>query len=261
MPAFRLSCHDIFLGLAVFYAIAEILTAWSSFSSCTRPVHVWLIVGCLGLLSFRIIHLLTESAEEGAVDPWCFNLFTRRFKTLSTLIVGVLYPFFLVWTLLGTLWYAEVSDGYSCFKDEQQNWYFALWLVIFYIWIIGYNTAIIISLIIYCRGRHLEAEYISLVEQYGEMQPPDPNFSIYGLSPRAIQNFRVVEINTPMQGLKTCSVCQEDLVYGERARALTCGHMYHLACIDGWLMRKNWCPNCKQDLRREVVDEHHEHIV
>ena len=255
MPSFRLSCHDIFLALAVFYAVAELLIAWDEFRSCEKPIQIWLLVGCLSLLAFRAVHILAGREEEGTSEPWYFNLFTQRYRLLTVLIVCAIYPFFLGWVLLGTLWYAEVSQDSQCFRDQQENWYFVLWLVIFYIWVIGYNTAIVISAVIYYRGRTLQAEYVQLVQQYGDSQPPDPNFSIYGLSPGAIQGFHVLEINTPLQGEHICSVCQDDIKYAERARVLSCGHIYHLSCIDGWLMRQHWCPNCKRDLRRRPDSE------
>lgn len=248
----RLSCHDVFIGLAVFYAGAELLIAWKSFSSCEKPIQVWLLVACLTLGLFRVAHIFAGDEEDSTSEPWCFNLFSRQYKLHSVVVVGILYPFFLAWVLVGTIWYAEVAaQGTKCFRDQQQSWYFVLWLIIFYIWIIAYSTAISISAMIYLRNREFENEYERLLEQYGDSPLPEPVFQLQGLSPRSIQNFSVQVLNTPQQGQFVCSICLEEIKKREKTRVMPCGHRFHLSCIDGWLMRQSYCPNCKRNLRRQ----------
>ncbi|KAJ6828081.1 NEP1-interacting protein 1-like [Iris pallida] len=47
----------------------------------------------------------------------------------------------------------------------------------------------------------------------------------------------------------SCSVCLQDFKVGETARSLPhCGHMFHLSCIDGWLVRHASCPLCRRDI-------------
>uniref|UniRef100_A0A2P2KQB5 NEP1-interacting protein-like 1 isoform X1 n=1 Tax=Rhizophora mucronata TaxID=61149 RepID=A0A2P2KQB5_RHIMU len=47
----------------------------------------------------------------------------------------------------------------------------------------------------------------------------------------------------------SCSVCLQDFQLGETVRSLPhCHHMFHLPCIDKWLLRHASCPLCRSDL-------------
>ncbi len=56
------------------------------------------------------------------------------------------------------------------------------------------------------------------------------------------------------QGIETCDdeqciICQENFVFDEKVKYLTCFHKFHSDCIDFWLEKgKGWCPFCKEPL-------------
>lgn len=46
-----------------------------------------------------------------------------------------------------------------------------------------------------------------------------------------------------------CPICQSDVeINTEIIRELKCNHVYHVDCIDQWLILKNECPLCKDKL-------------
>uniref|UniRef100_A0A3P9M298 Ring finger protein 11a n=1 Tax=Oryzias latipes TaxID=8090 RepID=A0A3P9M298_ORYLA len=46
--------------------------------------------------------------------------------------------------------------------------------------------------------------------------------------------------------VKECVICMMDFEYGDPIRFLPCLHIYHVSCIDPWLMRSFTCPSCME---------------
>ncbi|XP_037309547.2 E3 ubiquitin-protein ligase RNF128-like [Pungitius pungitius] len=49
-----------------------------------------------------------------------------------------------------------------------------------------------------------------------------------------------------------CAVCIESYRAGEAVTVLTCGHIFHKACIEPWLLERRTCPMCKCDILKAL---------
>ncbi|PIA14743.1 hypothetical protein COEREDRAFT_46121 [Coemansia reversa NRRL 1564] len=58
----------------------------------------------------------------------------------------------------------------------------------------------------------------------------------------------VVVVDVP-----TCAICLETYCDHSMVRMLTCSHVFHVDCIDQWLLQRSCrCPMCNSDLRDTV---------
>ncbi|KAJ8633651.1 hypothetical protein MRB53_026987 [Persea americana] len=76
--------------------------------------------------------------------------------------------------------------------------------------------------------------------------------SINGLQPFVIDALPVTEFDNEAFCSKEeaqCSICLGEYKDREKLRMLpTCGHNFHLTCIDIWLQRQSTCPICRLSL-------------
>jgi len=45
-----------------------------------------------------------------------------------------------------------------------------------------------------------------------------------------------------------CPVCFTEFVNGETIRRLPCKHLFHVSCVDTWLVQNSHCPVCRKDI-------------
>ncbi|XP_049936517.1 NEP1-interacting protein 2-like [Nymphaea colorata] len=78
-----------------------------------------------------------------------------------------------------------------------------------------------------------------------------------GMLPESIKklpNFVVDNQGNMKSSIKgiTCVICFQDLDQGDAARSLPqCGHLFHMICVDKWLLVHASCPVCRQNVRHK----------
>uniref|UniRef100_A0A8C8AUC3 RING-type E3 ubiquitin transferase n=1 Tax=Otus sunia TaxID=257818 RepID=A0A8C8AUC3_9STRI len=77
----------------------------------------------------------------------------------------------------------------------------------------------------------------------------DDDDHLRGLTKEQIDNLSTRnygDIHSENEISKTCSVCINEYVTGNKLRQLPCMHEFHIHCIDRWLSENSTCPICRQ---------------
>ena len=56
----------------------------------------------------------------------------------------------------------------------------------------------------------------------------------------------VIELKNNVTFIFRCVICMMEFLVGDNVRYLPCMHIYHVHCIDDWLMRSFTCPSCME---------------
>ncbi|XP_061848998.1 E3 ubiquitin-protein ligase RNF6 isoform X2 [Colius striatus] len=79
----------------------------------------------------------------------------------------------------------------------------------------------------------------------------DDDDRLRGLTKEQIDNLSTRnygDIHAENEISKTCSVCINEYVTGNKLRQLPCMHEFHIHCIDRWLSENSTCPICRQSV-------------
>ncbi|XP_027121769.2 NEP1-interacting protein-like 2 isoform X6 [Coffea arabica] len=86
---------------------------------------------------------------------------------------------------------------------------------------------------------------------YGESRAGPSVVASSGLSEDSLKKLPCLVLLDEMKAEQEacCSICLQDVGVGDTARTLPqCRHMFHLACVDKWLVIHGSCPVCRQDV-------------
>ncbi|EAR87996.2 zinc finger, C3HC4 type (RING finger) protein (macronuclear) [Tetrahymena thermophila SB210] len=64
--------------------------------------------------------------------------------------------------------------------------------------------------------------------------------------------YKEIDLNKDEQ--EECTICLEGYKEEDKVRISICGHLYHQACIDQWLVAHTNCPYCRQELTEKELE-------
>jgi len=263
MAAPALSLNDGVLVISLLYLSIDMHLAWDEFKSCHWPVHRWLLVSYIFILSFRLMHIVGASQMTAGTGDFLLNLRTKDAvpRLLMSLTWLLFLPLFTVWTALGSFWLYESKrlDG-RCLPMGMPLAFIVGWQGLSYAWILIHATLGGVAWLLERRMRRTEANLRAIADpdtlaRWGEVGQLSGytdlvSNSLKGLTPEQIRE--IPQVVAGMAGLSDdseCSICLNDFEPSDTCRQLgTCGHTFHRSCIDLWLLRSADCPLCKRSV-------------
>jgi len=216
-------------------------------------MHAQLLIGFVSLIGLRIPHYLRKFCPGDFVDAGpVASVWKGKYESFLKNSWYMLLVFFTLWTIVGSLWLAEVVEHTpTCLPMSTSPYFIVFWQVVCYLWVVIYTVCVALAFAL--RHRQQLAEQDLREVESADTQARWGSISAHwGLAPN--QGLKPKEISS----LPTCSgreckfqecpICLVDFEDDDAIRCLpTCGHRFHQACIDLWLLRQNKCPLCKGD--------------
>jgi len=149
----ELGYNDGIVLASLLFSCVDLHLEWASFSTCSQPIHWWLLVSYACVICFRATHLLgSRAAAPAATDEQHsashgsdagigeFLLDLRHKGSVPRALVAftwaVALPFFTLWTLIGTKWlWGVLNESPQCVPTSTHLWFSGFWLALCYIWI------------------------------------------------------------------------------------------------------------------------------
>jgi len=278
--------NDLVLLVSLGYTCVDLHLEWETFSACSKPIHMWLFTSCLCAIGFRFARLLgslvASSSEElpggsnhrpigGRIGECLLDISHKGLlaRLVANFTWSVFVPFFALWNVLGTVWLVDVMRETPDCSPSSTHIYFSIgWLCLCHIWLLVHAALGVKAWRMKRRVQQREANMAAVtdadtLERWGTAGLPSNRGSLVdeaagrgGLSAAVIKALPCS--SAPAGGFldtcnHECSICLTDIQEGERIRRLPrCGHTFHSACIDLWLVRTADCPLCKQSVVEEA---------
>jgi len=216
---------------------------------CRHALDFWFSTACFQVLGFVVAFRIGSGAENGS-SWWFVEPRSRVAKAAFACTWAMLLPLLSVWTAVGIKWLSETMESTpDCFPE---NGYFSpLLCAIFQVFcILGCITYTVFVANVWdaerCRRVNAAAirsvEDSDLVHRWGRLKPAAHMELCGGLSPKELES---LPRHTVDSDGGDCVICLSGLQEGDNARSLPeCGHVFHRACIDLWLLRQTRCPLC-----------------
>lgn len=249
--------NDFLLALLLLYLVLDMHRNWEVFHSCDQPIRIWLLgtyalISCLRVARFTMFACTPQPLWPSRAHA------VEEFDCLlpSGCLANFTWPVLAIWTCAGTAWtWSAKTQSKLCLAEPRHFLLVASWIVASYTWLIFHA---LVSFLAWQRNRHLKwikdnfraVEDEDMISRWGAVSDEPAEVCMSGgLTAAEISALpcKIVDlhIHRTTQELD-CPICLCALRPGESIRPLgSCGHTFHRACIDLWLLRRAECPLCK----------------
>ncbi|CAD8108646.1 unnamed protein product [Paramecium primaurelia] len=220
---------------------------------CAYEVLYYVVCLFIVLSYFLVTHF--EKLPEPNQTLCQLIIFTLLYQFYSITKLGILIKIFLIITTTRLLYSA--ANSISNLNDNEQKGSQITLVVITIIFLIRMIQQCIIGII---RARE---QYLNQTEH----QPPDILSALNLLPPRdpyLRQSAQIISEEQiemlPVQKFKmenefVCSICDMNLLKNEMVMKLNCSHIFHSECLKPWIRIKNSCPNCRQQILSQFIQQ------
>lgn len=266
--------YDGFFLSMLATSIIIVAINWKRYHSCTHPLHIWIVVDYTTVFIFRLLMFVDNGLAAGMGLDLGWQQRCKRYYgriVVLSILVLLLYPFLLAWTIIGTLWFTRSRN---CLPEDGQKWGFLIWLLFSYCGLVCIACICLRKWLTRRQAHLLRAQQGIPVSEYGVLvdmvRVPDWAIEAAGqemrgmgqeaatyhpglyLTPAQREAVEALIQELPKFRLKAvptdcseCPICLEEFRVGNEVRGLPCAHNFHVECIDEWLRLNVKCPRCR----------------
>eukprot|EP01066_Platyproteum_vivax_P003320 Platyproteum_vivax@DN14220_c0_g1_i1.p1 len=179
---------------------------------------------------------------------------------LRFITLWLFYPGFCVWTVIGTIWFSNIT--WSCLPKGFGPGFVIFFLCMSYLWCLIFIIFLVIVIQMeFMRlrlwrdqqlldGDDAQRRWGDGILNFGErfLIPGTRNY----LRPDEVNQLPLIHLQNPHDELLSdteaqCSICLMSFQLQDELRQLpSCSHLFHKGCVDSWLLRSNTCPQCRR---------------
>ena len=258
----KFEIFDCLLIIIYTVLIVDLSYIWNDYSKCTSPMNLFLCVTYVSALLLRLLFLLVTTSTY----PLVRNI-------AKILIFTLLTPFLYYWTVLGIVWELSNQDNSpQCYPTQLPGWLNICWIIFLgitdIILVIG-SIVIIYKEFAYIRTTRRIMQLLNSFEAVNIFtnllngmngDGNNMNGAEAGLTEEERKSLWHRTITTDYFSQEfineqTCTICTENYIISDKVIMLPgCQHLYHTRCIDPWLAKKPGCPNCRSNVRENLLN-------
>jgi len=269
MTAGNLQYNDIVFLITLVYIVLDIHSELDNWSTCEKPLHIWLLLSFVGIMGLRLVHLAGK-ANESASGRLLALIDLRQKGTSKALMyftwLAVL-PLFALWTFVGTAWMIQTQFATPNCMPSHFAW-FSLLLQVYCYARLGEH--VYLGVLAFRRENEVrsaeailrEVEDEDAVNRWGSvsnlhgtllrggmrLHRADEALGLLPSDIAALPCSHIKKDDDNQAGAEDdeCAICLTDIRLGDVVRQLgACNHVFHRPCIDLWLLQQASCPLCK----------------